>query len=422
MFRRVRFECGACGEGFVDWHDEEWERAPVFCVNCGEPIFAGAPVDGDASADRGSSRAQATSALGVLKSSGDGFRDTLRGLRVAGSDASSSDAPESSRDVGQATRSATPGPFAKASSTAPRASSSQWAARRRKLAPVGALLIGFALGVPLTLVGEEPVTNLVHPAARARAALAAQLSAVSTAIDDGNWAQARSLLERCAASAPASDRHVTTLRARLALGLILANRQAEAGRELAAVQKLPAVHPASEELQRAYDAMFVAKPSGAAANVAVAAAPKPAPPPAKSAVSKQELLDFARDRQRRSQLDDAQRLYEAVLRFHPEDAEARCGLAEVQLLRGSVTDATALFERALQSNGSFVPAWIGLADIDWLRGRPERAACRYQAVVDRFPNGSYPPYIAERVARVTGSGVNPPAARSDVNARDACGN
>jgi len=64
---------------------------------------------------------------------------------------------------------------------------------------------------------------------------------------------------------------------------------------------------------------------------------------------------------------------------------------------------------------------LRLADIDWLRGRPERAACRYQAVVDRFPNGSYPPYIAERVARVTGSGVNPPAARSDLTARDACG-
>src|SRR5450755_1800252 len=113
MFRRVRFDCGACGEGFVDWHDEEWERTPVFCVNCGEPIFAGAPVDGDASAEGGSTRAQASSALGVLKSKGDGFRDTLRGLRVtgsdasgsdasgsdaSGSDASGSDAPESSRD------------------------------------------------------------------------------------------------------------------------------------------------------------------------------------------------------------------------------------------------------------------------------------------------------------------------------------
>ena len=94
----------------------------------------------------------------------------------------------------------------------------------------------------------------------------------------------------------------------------------------------------------------------------------------------------------------------------------------MQLLRGSVTDAAVLFERALQSNAGYVPAWIGLADIDWLHGRPERAACRYQAVVDRFPISSYPPYVTQRIARVAGSGVSAPAARSDVSAADACGN
>jgi tetratricopeptide (TPR) repeat protein len=213
------------------------------------------------------------------------------------------------------------------------------------------------------------------------------------------------------------------LRARLALGLILANRRSEARRELAVVQQLPRVHPAADELARLYETVFATKPSGAATSSApaAAAASSVAAAPAKPAVTKQELLDFARDRQRRSLLDDAQRLYEAVLRFHPGDAEARCGLAEVQLLRGSVTDAAALFERALQSNGSYIPAWVGLGDIDWLRGRPERAACRYQAVIARFPSSSYPPYIAERVTRVSQSGVNPPAARNDVPASAACG-
>jgi Tetratricopeptide repeat len=426
MFRRVRFECGACGEGFVDWHDEEWERAPVFCVNCGEPIAAGAAVDSELHGERAAPRAagQAMSALGVLKGSGDGFRDTLPGMRVAGSDPSTSEVPESSRDAGQATRSATPGPFAKANSTAPRANvgpGSLWAARRRRLAPLGALLVGFALGVPLALVAEEPIHRLVQPAAYARAQLTQKLAAVSTAIDDGSLQQARSLLDRCVGLAPAADRRLATLRARLALGLILTNHPAEAGRELATLQKLPRVHPAADELQRVYDALFVASPSSAAAS-----APPPlvkaAPAPAKAPVSRQELLDFARDRQRRSQLDDAQRLYEAILRFHPGDAEARCGLAEVQLLRGSLADAATLFERALQSNASFVPAWIGLADIDWLSGRPERAACRYQAVVDRFPNGSYPPYIAQRIARVASSGVAPPSARTDAKAPEACGN
>ncbi|HEY3665609.1 MAG TPA: tetratricopeptide repeat protein [Polyangiaceae bacterium] len=425
MFRRVRFECGACGEGFVDWHDEEWERAPVFCVNCGEPIAAGAPVDTDAIADQGSAPAarQADSALGVLKGNGDGFRDTLRGLRVAAANAPPGAEREPSGGAAEATRSTTPGPFAKANSTAPRASvaaSSSWAARRRRLAPMGALLLGFAAGIPLTLLAEEPVARLLHPKQQAQAELNRQLGAISSAIDDDNLGYARQLLERTARVAAPGDARVATLRARLTLGLILENRPGEARRELAAVQKLPPVHPAADELQHVYDCLYTAKPSAAASPAIVSASTAATPP--KPVVTKRELLDFAHDRQRRSLLDDAQRLYEAVLRTHPADAEARCGLAEIQLLRGSVADAAALFDRALQSNGNYIPAWVGLGDIDWLGGRPERAACRYQAVIARFPNGSYPPYIAQRVARVASSGVNPPEARSDVSAPDACGN
>ena len=120
------------------------------------------------------------------------------------------------------------------------------------------------------------------------------------------------------------------------------------------------------------------------------------------------------------QLDDAERLYGEVLRTHPNDAEARCGLAEVQLLRGGVEDGAKLFERALRDNANYLPAWVGLADVDWLRGRPERAACRYQAVIDRFAANSYPPYIAQRVEQVRNSGVNLPRARTDVSAANAC--
>jgi tetratricopeptide (TPR) repeat protein len=126
------------------------------------------------------------------------------------------------------------------------------------------------------------------------------------------------------------------------------------------------------------------------------------------------LLAAAREQQRHVRLGEAQRLYELVLRDRPDDSEARCGLAEVQLLRGSVSDAEALFLRALRVNPNYVPAWVGLADIDWLRGRPERAACRYQLVEDRFPEGSYPPYISQRIARVMGSGAMVPSV-------DACG-
>jgi tetratricopeptide (TPR) repeat protein len=421
MFRRVRFECGACGEGFVDWHDEEWERTPVFCVNCGEPIAAGATVDSEQSAER-NAQGGAASALGVLKGEGDGFRDTLRGLRVDRPAASTSDAPQSTRDVVAPLPTARRS-LAKATSAAPRANAARpsTALRFSRLAPWSTLLLGFALGVPLSLLAEEPLSRIAYPAAHSEAVRTRQMAAIAAAIDDGKLELARTLIERRAGSTPETDRPLTTLRARLALALILANRPAEAAQQLAVVHRLPPVHPTPEELQRAYDAVFASKPSSAAAS-----APAPTPATARATVpkpaSKQAVLTFARDLQRRSQLDDAQRLYEAVLRFHPDDSEARCGLAEVQLLRGSVADAELLFKRALQSNPSYAPAWVGLADIDWLGGRPELAACRYRAVVERFPRGSYPPYIAQRIARVLGSGVNPPDASADAGAPNACGN
>jgi hypothetical protein len=45
-------------------------------------------------------------------------------------------------------------------------------------------------------------------------------------------------------------------------------------------------------------------------------------------VTKRELSSFARARQHRVQLDEAERLYGEVLRTHPNDTEGRCGLAD----------------------------------------------------------------------------------------------
>ena len=82
MFRQVRFDCGACGEGFVDWHDDDWERSPVFCVHCGAALVAGEAVEPSALAQSRSSDGEDRSAraLGVLRADGEGFRDTLPGL------------------------------------------------------------------------------------------------------------------------------------------------------------------------------------------------------------------------------------------------------------------------------------------------------------------------------------------------------
>ena len=433
MFRQVRFDCGACGEGFVDWHDDDWERSPVYCVHCGAQLSAGASLPPSAFEEQvaSNSEARAARALGVLRSDGTGFRDTLPGL--------TEDLPPISSESGEARdrdteptlpRASRPREASNAASTAPKERLTRapvWTARGRKLAPIAALLLGFAGGVSAGLLAENPLLRLIRPATYQRLRLSERLARVSRAIDDGQWQQARDLLDRCRVEAPAGDSRLATLRARLTLGLILANRSAEARRELSAVAQSASIRPSAADLQRVYDAWFpraasaagmntsAPVPADSAANLANLSAPKA------KVVTKRELLSFARDRQQRVKLDEAERLYNEILRTHPNDAEARCGLAEVQLLRGGADDGAKLFERALADNANYPPAWVGLADIDWLHGRPERAACRYQAVIDRFPAGSYPPYIVQRIAQVASSGVNPPTARADVSAANACG-
>ncbi|HYP99868.1 MAG TPA: hypothetical protein VER96_14430 [Polyangiaceae bacterium] len=439
MFRQVRFECGACGDGFVDWHDDDWERSAVFCVHCGAPIIALGSVIPPAldEAKPPTSDSRPARSLGVLKSEGDGFRDTLPGLAISppeGGAARPTEVPKApkvpnvselgSRDTEEPTL---PGAarlreLARATSAAPKARlSGAWGLRRGSLAPIVALLIGVAAGAAAALLAENPLLRVMNPRAYRNLQLSEKLAQVSAAIDHAEWERARDLLDGARALSPSGDSRLATLRARLTLGLILANRPADAGRELSAVPNNPSLHPSAADLRRVYDALFPAKRSAAAssANPPPAAVSASAPTP-KLVVTKRELLSFARDRQHRAQLDDAERLYGEVLRTHPNDAEARCGLAEVQLLRGGTEDGAKSFERALSDNANYSPAWVGLADIDWLSGHPERAACRYRAVIERFPVGSYPPYIVQRVAQVANSGVNPPVPRSDVNAVDAC--
>ena len=422
MFRQVRFECAACGEGFVDWHDDNWQRSSVFCVHCGTAIVARGTVapPSDDETPAPSEKSRSARALGVLRADGEGFRDTLPGLTLA--PAVNPEGAEANRDTEPTfPRAPQPRTASKATSTVPKAvNDSWWAQHRHRLGSMVALLLGFAAGASAALFAENPLLRVLSPAAYRSQQLSLQFSQISGAIDHGNWDEARVSLDRVQAVSPAGDTRVVALRARLTLGLILANRRTDAGHELSALPRSPLVHPSLAELQRVYEAWF---PSPSAATNSAASPPaatSAAAPKAKVVVTRRELLSFARDRQRRAQLDAADRLYGEVLRTHPNDAEARCGLAEVLLLRGGTDDSAKSFERALTDNPSYSPAWVGLADIDWLRGHPERAACRYQAVIERFPASSYPPYIAQRVAQVMNSGVNLPKARTDVSAVDAC--
>ncbi|HEY0464989.1 MAG TPA: hypothetical protein VGC79_12300, partial [Polyangiaceae bacterium] len=322
MFRQIRFECGACGEGFVDWHDDDWERSPVYCVHCGRVLVAGGALQPGSFAQSRSSAAEGhpARALGVLKADGEGFRDTLPGLTEELTP-THAEAPDASRDRDTEPPlprvSGVPG-ASQATSTAPKATTSHafWAQHRRTLAPIAALLLGFAAGVVTALLAENPLLRLMNPAAYQSQRLTEQLSLVSSAIDQGDWQRARDLLSHAAAGTPRGDSRLATLRARLTLGLILAHRPSEAGHELSAVPKLASVHPSAADLQRVYDAWFPTQVSAPTTNVAAPALASPVQPKPKVVVTKRELLSFARDRQQRAKLDEADRLYAEALRRH----------------------------------------------------------------------------------------------------------
>ncbi len=438
MLRQVRFQCGTCGDHFVEWHDEALERGPLYCVNCGEPIDPGSQLEATEATEATEvidatpvKRPERTSnrSLGVIRGQGDGFRDTLPGLRVASPHASEA-APESSGKAPPAPPPAPPS-SARATSSAPLAGPSRPPTVRRTSfqTALAALLIGFIAGIPVALLGERSISRLANPAGYARRELSERLAAVSAAIDDGKLDAARAQLNQLVRAAPTNDHRVGILRARLALGMILVKREADAERELQAVPQQTGIHPSTADLRRIFDAWFAQSGNHSVGNgVGAAGSMQPtaalgsarAKVAAKPVVTKREILTFARDRQHRLQLDDAQRLYEAVLRHHPADAEARCGLAEVQLLRGGVADGAELFSRALKDNANYAPAWVGLADTDWLQGHPKRAACRYQAVVDHFPAAAYPPYILQRIEQAKAASARLPSPPSGADATDGC--
>ena len=205
MLRRVHFECGACSASFVARHDEDRESLAVFCVNCGEPIAEGVPITSiaDERAARRGSRAGDDRALGLLKSAGRGFPDTLPGL----SPASPSHPPLP--------------PVARAGSEAPRPESRGDAqtfgtVRRPRLGPLAALVLGFLLGVPVTSFAGHLIEKRHRPVLRHDQELARNLALAAAALDDGDFEAARKLLAESSAWTFPTDRRLAILRARLA--------------------------------------------------------------------------------------------------------------------------------------------------------------------------------------------------------------
>jgi hypothetical protein len=59
--------------------------------------------------------------------------------------------------------------------------------------------------------------------------------------------------------------------------------------------------------------------------------------------------------------------------------------------------AIASYKRAIAVNPSYLPALLGLADTQWASGDRASATRVYKEIVDRFPEGTYPAYVKQRV-------------------------
>jgi predicted Zn finger-like uncharacterized protein len=95
--------------------------------------------------------------------------------------------------------------------------------------------------------------------------------------------------------------------------------------------------------------------------------------------------------------DRALALYNAAVDRNPSDTEALNGLAAIAYARRDLPSAKAGFRRVLSINPSFVPALVGAGDVDWESGDRASAMKTYKEIMDRFPEGSYPARVKQRV-------------------------
>ena len=108
--------------------------------------------------------------------------------------------------------------------------------------------------------------------------------------------------------------------------------------------------------------------------------------------------------------DRALTLYQAAVDRNPSDTEAVHGLASVAYARRDLNGARAGYKRVLSINPSYIPALVGLGDVDWESGDRATAMKTYKEIMDRFPEGSYPPRVKQRVESGAAPAPAPPPA------------
>jgi predicted Zn finger-like uncharacterized protein len=181
----------------------------------------------------------------------------------------------------------------------------------------------------------------------------------------------------------------------------------------ALVDKAPA--KGSLDAGEAAPARAPSAPVAAGVNAASASGPSPAAAPAAGGDSipgdSRSAMQAAAQAYKKGDLGRARQIYEAIATRNPADSEAVAALGDVARAQGDSAGAIANYKRAIAVNPSYLPALLGLADTQWSSGDRAGAMRGYGDIVDRFPEGTYPPYVKQRVDAASPAAA-PPAETS----------
>lgn len=109
------------------------------------------------------------------------------------------------------------------------------------------------------------------------------------------------------------------------------------------------------------------------------------------------LVSQAEKARAKGEYDKALGLYNSALEHSPNDTEALSGLAAIAYARRDLNGARSSYKRVLSINPSYIPALVGVGDVDWDSGDKASAMKAYKEIVDRFPEGTYPARVKQRL-------------------------
>ncbi len=199
-------------------------------------------------------------------------------------------------------------------------------------------------------------------------------------------------------------------RAALVYALARSGDQAGARAELDRLTALPRQHPLVPQLrafvEQAKPAPAAKADAGAAADGGATVAAEPADPKNPKAGGAghealprdpRVLVSEGEKARAKGDYDRAQKMYSAALEQNPNDSEALAGLAAIAYARRDLANARQSYKRVISINPNYMPALVGLGDVEWDSGDRAAAMKIYKEIVDRYPEGSYPARVKQRI-------------------------